>query len=101
MESMPPTRRKKINVAGQASASHAKGPAEHMMIDRSSPLAWKRSVQLDPTHVTAEKSFSASITLWKKFVREDITTSSAAGSLMLRLNLSNSAATTTRSAATA
>jgi hypothetical protein len=85
MESMPPTRRKKINVAGQASASHAKG----------------RSVQLDPTHVTAEKSFSASITLWKKFVREDIATSNAAGSLMLRLNLSNSAATTTRSAATA
>jgi hypothetical protein len=29
MESMPPARRKKINVAGQASASHAKGPADH------------------------------------------------------------------------
>src|SRR5215472_16921514 len=41
MESMPPTRRAKINGAEQTSASHAKGPALIMMIDRSSPLAWK------------------------------------------------------------
>jgi hypothetical protein len=43
MESMPPTRRAKINGAEQTSASHAKGPAVIMMIDRSSPLAWKKS----------------------------------------------------------
>src|SRR6516165_3197251 len=41
MESMPPTRRKKINGAEQTSASHAKGPAVTMMIDRSSPSLGK------------------------------------------------------------
>jgi hypothetical protein len=45
MESMPPTRRAKINGAEQTSASHAKGPAVIMMIDRSSPLAWKKSAR--------------------------------------------------------
>jgi hypothetical protein len=31
----------KINCAEQASASHAKGPAVIMMVDRLSPSAWK------------------------------------------------------------
>ena len=153
---MPPTRRAKINGAEQTSASHAKGPAVTMMIDRSSPLAWKKSprretlfdfairssgdaygfacsaaeiivdvvlnypglagtsekprsvpenrtwvhpdfdvhariarrlrhprrrsmrpdrVQIEPTRVTAGKSFSGSNTLLKKFVREYMATS--------------------------
>ena len=43
MESMPPTRRARISDAEQTSASHVKGPAVIMMIDRSAPLAWKKS----------------------------------------------------------
>src|SRR3954452_19947130 len=43
MESMPSTRRAKIDCAEQTSASYAKEPAVIMMIDRSSPSAWKRS----------------------------------------------------------
>src|SRR5215467_589476 len=43
MKSMPSTRRAKTNGAEQTSASHAKGPAAIIMIDLSSPLAWKRS----------------------------------------------------------
>src|SRR5215468_1542288 len=52
MESMPPTRRAKINGAEQTSASHAKGPAVIMMIDRSSPLAWKNRANVKPSIIS-------------------------------------------------